>query len=81
MICVYAKEKEGTSHCFKFSGNGQEWGGGCTCRTGNLICAKSKYIVGAPLASLSIKYRIDRTTYSIENSHCKASFANKEKQI
>lgn len=48
-------------------------------RIGN-IC-KSEYIVGAPFASLSLKHRIDRTTYSIENSHLKGLFTNKEKQI
>lgn len=87
---MYEKEKEGTSHCFKFAemvGMGiykhiciyvyimimeYNWKSN--------IC-KSEYIVGAPFASLSIKHRIDRTTYSIENSHPKAYFANKEKQI
>lgn len=53
----------------------------CGNRIGNLIYAKSKHIVGAPLASLSVKYRIDRITYSIENSHCTTYFANKKKQI
>lgn len=73
-----------TSRCFKFSGNGQNGGMNMYIYCGNRIgnqYAKSKHVVGAPLASLSIKYRIDRTTYGIENSHCKAYFANKEKQI
>lgn len=85
LVICRRKRRGCNSHCFKFSGNGQNGGMYmniyCGNRIGNLIYAKSKHIVGAPLASLSVKYRIDRTTYSIENSHCTAYFANKEKQI
>lgn len=82
---MYEKKKKGIFHCFKFA---EMVGMGgiyiclyCRNGIGNLIYTRSEYIVGAPFASLLIKHRIDRTTYSIENSHPKAYFANKEKQI
>lgn len=49
-------------------------------QNGNPTYAKTEYIVGVPLGSLSIKHRMDRTIYSMENSHPKAYFANNEKQ-